>query len=362
MPVSFIREHVLRLKQRLLLLSITDLLVIAGFATSCAALSAIHQQIYQPDVNFGALLQNFLEYAKVFNLVGFALVFTYLLLMRGPSQTISVYRMLAIGVLTFALSWLASMVIFDWDKTPLPPVWEAATYLLRILLSSVWVIFILLYLKNRITRPQFQQLQQQINETTQQRDQAEMELHLLQAQLEPHFFFNTLANMHNLIDLDPEKAKLLLEELTEYLRASIPQFRQPFITLTEEVDIVQRYLAIQQIRFGQRLQFQVAVEPAANQIKVLPMSVLTLVENAIKHGIEKVSGQGLIELHASLKENLLEILIIDNAAQPLQQRDGTGLNNLKARLQAAYGEQGCFSITVIPGKHTQARLGVPAYG
>lgn len=357
-----IQQPMKQLSQRLRMLRPADIGVIALLSTSCAVLSALHQQVYQPDFSFNYLLANFIEYAKVFNLVGFALVLVYLLLMPAPSQSVSFWRMAAIGVLTFLLSWALSMLLFPWDKTLLPPLWEAATYLLRILLSSVWVIFVLLYLKNRITQPQFQQLQQQMHETAQQRDQAEMELHLLQAQLEPHFFFNTLANMHNLIDLDPEKAKLLLEELTCYLRASIPQFRQPFIPLAEEVSIIERYLAIQQIRFGNRLKYQLDISPDAARAMVLPMSVLTLVENAIKHGIEKITTPGQIQLNARIVKQQLQIDVSDSAAQPLQTQQGTGLNNLQARLQAAYGQAGYFSIRVQPGQCTIAQLGVPLHG
>ncbi|MCC5827480.1 histidine kinase [Alkalimonas sp.] len=362
MKTIAIQQPIKQLRQRLRLLGPTDMLVIALLSTSCAVLSALHQQVYQPTISLSYLLASFTEYAKVFNLIGFCLVFIYLLLMPAPSQSVSFCRMAAIGTLTFFLSWVLSMLLFPWDKTLLPPLWEAATYLLRILLSSVWVIFVLLYLKNRFTQPQFQQLQQQIHETAQQRDQAEMELHLLQAQLEPHFFFNTLANMHNLIDLDPEKAKLLLEELTSYLRASIPQFRQPFIPLAEEVNIIERYLAIQQIRFGNRLEYQLDISPDAAKAMVLPMSVLTLVENAIKHGIEKVTGTGKIQMSARIAQQQLQIEVSDSAAQPLQSQQGTGLNNLQARLLAAYGQAGHFSIRVQPGQCTIAQLGVPLHG
>lgn len=354
--------YLTKLFKRISIVSGTDVLVIVMLSTSCAVLSALHQQVYQPSISLSYLLASFIEYAKVFNLIGFSLVASYLLLIPKPSQSVSFYRMAAIGVLTFLLSWALSMLIFPWDKTLLPPLWEAATYLLRILLSSVWVIFVLLYLKNRITRPQFQQLQQQIHETTQQRDQAATELHLLQAQLEPHFFFNTLANMHNLIDLDPEKAKLLLEELTCYLRASIPQFRQPFISLAEEVSIIERYLAIQQIRFGSRLQYQLDISPEAATAMVLPMSVLTLVENAVKHGIEKISSQGEIRLTAHISQQMLQINVRDSAAQPLRSQHGTGLDNLQARLQAAYGTAAHFSLSVEPKQYTKATLGVPLHG
>lgn len=360
MTKNYVMTYLKKLSQRIRIVSGTDVLVIFLLNTCCALLSAFHQ-MYINNADWPVLLADAIEYAKVFNLVGFALLLSYLLLMPGPGQSISFYRMAGIGVLTFVLSWLLSLFIFDWDKTMLPRLWEAATYLMRVLLSSVWVVFILLYLKNRITQPQFQQLQQQVSDTVQQRDQAEMELHLLQAQLEPHFFFNTLANMHNLIDLDPDKAKRLLEELTQYLRACIPQFRQPFIPLAEEIAIIERYLAIQQIRFS-RLQFEIIVGPDAAKQLILPMSVLTLVENAIKHGIEKISGEGHILLTAKIEQQQLQVEVRDSAAQPLQTHQGTGLNNLTARLKAAYGTAGHFSMRVEPTRWTIATLGVPLHG
>jgi sensor histidine kinase YesM len=354
-------NYLTRGKLRLKTLTLSDYAVVLLLNCSCALLSAIHHTFLN-NADLAFLLKSMLEYANFYNLLGFSLLFSYVVISPPPSEKITVGQICMIALLTFTLTLFLSFGVIEWEKTRLPRFWEAVTYLLRLLLSSFWAMFVLLYLKNRLTRPEFQQLKQQVSDSEDQRNRAEMELHLLQAQLEPHFFFNTLANLHSLIDIDTEKAKLLLEELTQYLRSSIPQFRQRYISLQDELNIIQRYLNIQQIRFGQRLTYQIDVDDGCLHHNVLPMSVLTLVENAIKHGIEKIQGVGHITISVSHNTKNLLIVVCDTAAQQAQTCRGTGLNNLSARLQTAYGHAASFSIHTEPEVQTLARLEIPFHG
>lgn len=354
-------NYLTRGKLRLKTLTLSDYAVVLLLNCSCALLSAIHHTFLN-NADLAFLLKSMLEYANFYNLLGFSLLFSYVVISPPPSEKITVGQICMIALLTFTLTLFLSFGVIEWEKTRLPRFWEAVTYLLRLLLSSFWAMFVLLYLKNRLTRPEFQQLKQQVSDSEDQRNRAEMELHLLQAQLEPHFFFNTLANLHSLIDIDTEKAKLLLEELTQYLRSSIPQFRQRYISLQDELNIIQRYLNIQQIRFGQRLTYQIDVDDGCLHHNVLPMSVLTLVENAIKHGIEKIQGVGHITISVSHNTKNLLIVVCDTAAQQAQTCRGTGLNNLSARLQTAYGHAASFSIHTEPQVQTLARLEIPFHG
>ncbi|WP_440055119.1 sensor histidine kinase [Pseudoalteromonas sp. T1lg65] len=336
-----------RLKMKLYLLINTvswrDIVVVLLLNTLGALLNALHYFVID-GVSFSAFYASIVEYVKVYNLLGFALMFAYLALSPGPDAKLGVLRVLSIGGLAFLISLPFSLFMFGWGSNGVHPLLGASTYLLGNLLLSAWAIFVIIYIKRRESQIKFSTLHHQIAQTTEQRDKAELELHLLQAQLEPHFFFNTLANLHNLIDLDGEKAKYLLEELTEYLRSTIPQFRQRFITLKEELDIVERFLTIQQIRFGKKLRFTIQKLDGPDALPILPMSVLTLVENAIKHGVERSSQGGVINITAIADGGLLKVTVSDDANMLRKLNYGTGLSNLKDRLHKVYGNCALFEL------------------
>lgn len=301
-----------------------------------------------------------IDYMKVYHVLGFTLMFSYLLLSPGPDSQLNLWRVLAMGVLTLALSTPISLLFIDWYPSNMAPFMTAFTYLGASLLLVAWPIFLVTYLKRRESNTYFARLQRQIAQTTKQRDRAELELHLLQAQLEPHFFFNTLANLHSLIDIDADRAKQLLEELTQYLRSSIPQFRQRFISVDNEIDITRHYLKIQKIRYGEKLQFDISVDEGAGRQLMLPMSLLTLVENSIKHGIEKVKGSGNISITVTLVKSGVQITVVDDAGQLREPVLGTGLTNLQERLSNVYQGEAHFSLQH-KNAMTVATLEFPGY-
>lgn len=339
------------------LISLRDLVVVFLLNTLGAVLNALHYLLVD-GADLATFYANIVEYIKVYNLLGFALVLSYLLLSPGPDARLSFWRVLAIGGLAFTICLPVSFLIYPWDGRIVHPLLAASTYIMGKLLLSAWAIFAIIYIKRRESQLQFQYLRNQIDETTEQRDKAELELHLLQAQLEPHFFFNTLANLHNLIDIDRDRAKLLLEELTSYLRSTIPQFRQRFIRLHEELDIVRRYLNIQKIRYGHKLKFNIQMDEQAAHHLVLPMAILSLVENAIKHGIEKSRYDGCIEIRAEIVGNRLRIVVTDDVALLDKLHPGTGITNLLARLDNVYAGRATFSISTAQGL-TVAQLEFP---
>lgn len=350
------------LRQRLRVLyhsiSLRDILVVFLLNTVSALLNALHYLIAD-GAGTALFLASISSYVKVFNLLGFALMFAYFLVSPGPDKALQFGRVVFIGVLAFVISLPLSFLMFDWGHKGVHPLFEASTYLAGNLLLAAWAIFVIVYIKRREARQTFRELRHEIRRTAEQRDRAEMELHLLQAQLEPHFFFNTLANLHNLIDIDRERAKHLLEELTVYLRASIPQFRQRFITLGDELEVVRRYLNIQKIRYGEKLSFAVRAPTELAGRPVLPMSLLTLVENAIKHGIEKSRHGGSIEVQVDAPvAGRLRLLVKDSGGQLGTHDSGTGLANLRARLERAYGAGAQFTLT-LEDACTLATLEVP---
>lgn len=328
----------------------------------CAFFKALYQ-LSVAGSSFDVFLTTYYGYFIILNLYGFAMVIAYICLSKGPDIKMPLSRIIMVGLLAFLLSYPFTLTIFSWEKSTLPAYLQAAIYLIGTLLISVWALIVIIYIKSREAQPHFLRLKQQIAEQSEERARIEMELHLLQAQIEPHFLFNTLANLHNLIDMDPQKAKILLEQLTDYLRVSIPQFRHKFIYLEEEISMINHYLNIQKVRFSNRLNFTISIDQETKKWSILPMSILTLVENSIKHGIEKNKKMGHITIRSEiLNKETLMINVVDNAGLFTQQSQGTGLSNLTERLNIAYSSAASLSIECTPEVETRVTLKVPIHG
>ena len=180
--------------------------------------------------------------------------------------------------------------------------------------------------------------------------EVDTRLGLLQAQIEPHFLFNTLASAHALIASDPPAAQRLVAELVSYLRATIPRLRGDAArldaTLGQQLEICVSYLAVMQTRMGGRLSVVFEVPAALHAIMFPPLLLMTLVENSVKHGIEPKPGPGQITVRAHAIDDALEIEVRDDGAGlRALSGGGLGLTNLRATLQARYGDRAQFSLT-----------------
>jgi signal transduction histidine kinase len=185
-------------------------------------------------------------------------------------------------------------------------------------------------------------------------------LALLQAQIEPHFLFNTLANIHALIEQDPTAASRTLEELNAYLRASLRRSRQMTATVGEEIELVEALLALGRARLGARLEHTVSVPPELRSIPLPPLLLQPLVENAIRHGIEPAIDGGKIDVDVRRSDAGLELTVTDtgaglNANAP----EGVGLANVRARLASLYGANGKLLLYGNAPRGVIARLIIP---
>ncbi|UPQ90109.1 sensor histidine kinase [Vibrio sinaloensis] len=173
------------------------------------------------------------------------------------------------------------------------------------------------------------------------------QLRQLQSQIEPHFLFNTLANVNALIGQDPQAAQRMLEKLTELLRGTLNNSRQTESTLQAELDLVDAYLAIQKIRLGDRLSYQID-NTVEHSVSFAPLLLQPLVENAILHGVEpKVDGAELT-IRVEQQQDQLLVEVNDtgvglNSNQP-KKGNGVGLNNVRQRLEALYDGHAKLSI------------------
>jgi signal transduction histidine kinase len=188
------------------------------------------------------------------------------------------------------------------------------------------------------------------------------ELKALQAQVEPHFLYNTLANTRYLARHHPQRAAEMLEHLIAYLHSALPDMRSQTSTLGREFELAEHYLALMAIRFGERLGYRLACPPALAALPMPPLLLMTLVENAVRHGVEPKPGPVRVELRASHGGGLLRIVVLDDGAGIADAvlGSGVGLRNLRQRLAALYGERARFSLERTVDGMTEAVLVLPA--
>ncbi len=169
----------------------------------------------------------------------------------------------------------------------------------------------------------------------------ESHLRLLQAQIEPHFLFNTLANIVNLDDKDPQSAKAMQINLVQYLKTTLNKTRASVTTIDQEIEVMRAYLEIFKVRMGDRLRYSIDIP---EKIKALPfpsMLIQPIVENAIKHGIEPKIDGGEISIHAEKNDGLLRWEIADTGLGISEKTDlGIGLSNTIERIESLYGDEG----------------------
>ena len=197
----------------------------------------------------------------------------------------------------------------------------------------------------RVAELKIEQQAAQLRELERQKGAATANLKLLQAQIEPHFLFNTLANLHSLIGTNDALARRLLERLNDYLRASLDHSRSASGTLGDECRLLAAYLDIQALRMGGRLAWQIDVPPELAEQALPPMLLQPLVENAIRHGIEPRVGAGHVTLSARTDGRRRCLAVSDDGrgltaaqeARPGRSR-GVGLDNVRERLVAIYGD------------------------
>ena len=201
-------------------------------------------------------------------------------------------------------------------------------------------------------------------ETVIEKELAIAKLNLLHAQVEPHFLYNTLGSAKYLIRSDPAGAERIIDNLILYLRHSLPRLDNSLTTLGEELDRVRAYLEIMQIRMGARLNTETSVPDALKSIPFPTMMLQTLVENAIKHGLEPKSGGGTIWVLAVDKAGRVAITVADdgNGLSTETTGSGIGLKNVRERLHLAYGAEATFDIAANFPTGVAATITVPVAG
>lgn len=234
-----------------------------------------------------------------------------------------------------------------------PSVWAALHLTLPLLGGAALVSTVLVWSVAKVRREQLQQallttqLQQERDAAA--REALEFRLKLLQAQVQPHFIFNTLSALQHWVDVGDTRASPLLRALTAFLRRSAELLGRPTVTLGEELDLVRSYLHIMGARLGERLQSQVDVPEDCLGQDLPPGLVLSLVENALEHGIAPTLHGGTVTVSARRGADSLALQVSDNGqGLPPEWREGMGLSNSRQRLQHLYGDRARLSLKPLP--------------
>lgn len=192
------------------------------------------------------------------------------------------------------------------------------------------------------------------------RQGTEATLQALQAQIEPHFLFNTLANVRRLLQSDPAAGRAMLHHVQQYLCTSLSNMRVALISVAEALDLTETYLQIQAVRMGLRLKWQVEADATAVAGMLPPLMLMTLVENAIKHGLGPLPGGGTLHIAAHVVDDRLELRVSDDGAGFRQgSGSGTGLANLRSRLGLLYGDAAQLRLALNAPRGVVATLSLP---
>ncbi len=186
---------------------------------------------------------------------------------------------------------------------------------------------------------------EQLRVTSLERSLALSELKTLQAQIEPHFLYNVLANVQSMVKLAPDTADAMLMHLIDYLKLALPSMRGGESTVGAELDLARAYLAIAQLRFGERLQVRVASDETLSKRSMPPMLLLPLVENAVKHGVEPKPGAVQVEIEVRAENGELTFRVTDDGAGFTHDAgSGIGIANVRERLAALFKDGASVSV------------------
>ena len=196
-----------------------------------------------------------------------------------------------------------------------------------------------------------------------ERQALDARLHLLQAQVAPHFLFNTLANVQALVEAGSPHASAVLRSLTAYLRAAVPLLHESAATIERELQLVRPYLELMQMRMPDRLQYAMNVDQGALNVRCPPTTVLTLVENAVRHGIDPSEEGGRIDIDIERRGERCVVRVTDTGAGLHESANGlgTGLTTLRERLQLIFGDAAQLRLTSGAPRGVAVEVDMPAH-
>ncbi len=292
-------------------------------------------------------------------------VITLLLWLFKPDKILSLAFIVIIGIAggTLVGLHLGPFVLWQFFSVAVKGPEKSLLQMIVLCIAFGSVISYFFYTKSRFSVIREAIQQERIKRLSSEKEALEATLRLLQAQIEPHFLFNTLSNVLSLIDRDPAKGKSMLTDLIRYLRTSLSRTLPDTTTLDQEIDIIRAYLNIQKVRMGERLHFTIEVPDTARLHPFPPMLLQPLVENAVKHGLEPQMDGGEIIIKAVEEDSLLRIEVMDTGPGFSSfKKTGVGIANVRERIQLLYGEKGRLTLEENKPHGVRAAIEVPKHG
>ena len=229
------------------------------------------------------------------------------------------------------------------------------------LLVAPWTAVAALF-NQRDLAIQSQALSFELAKSELERKALDARLRMVQAQVEPHFLFNTLANVRELVVSGSPQAATVLDSLIGYLRAAVPRLHEAQATMDQELQLVRSYLELMHMRMPDRLQYSVHVDDGALNLRCPPTTLLTLVENAVRHGIDPSEEGGRIDVRVTVTDGRCRAEVSDTGAglQRAGEGLGTGLTSLRERLEIVFGEAAQVRLAAIVPHGVRAEAEFPA--
>jgi LytS/YehU family sensor histidine kinase len=319
--------------------------------------------MYQEPIE--ALISGFARATRANMITGMMLLFGIAAVEAyAAAKRLSQRSAVSLGVLVaVALAALSVPVRFHADGVPLSGLFEKPPLVLSIF--SLWAVvgglaYWLFSSLRQEERARADLVDAECRRQTLTAQMIEAKLSALQAQIEPHFLFNTLANVKRLYETAPHQGREMLSSLISYLRAALPTMRQSGSTLARELELARSFLTILKMRMGERLNFTIEADPALGDAQVPPMVLPTLVENAIKHGLSPLPEGGRIDIAARRDGDDLLIDVRDNGAGfSSTGGSGVGLANTRSRLTVLYGSRAALSLSAAEPRGVVASVRMP---
>jgi two-component sensor histidine kinase len=234
------------------------------------------------------------------------------------------------------------------DKTELIGIYQ------NILLIALWFLIYIVY--HYVEKNRKDQLDRLKLEST----VKELELKTIKSHINPHFIFNSLNSIRALVDENPERARKAITELSNILRSSMQAEKSETVTLQRELNIVEDYLALEHMRFEERLKVEMDIDPDTLNHQVPPMMLQTLVENSIKHGISKLVNGGVVRIVADFKDDHLELLVQNTGQLNINKNgDGFGIKSTQDRLNLMYQGKATFAIRNMGTNMVESKVTMP---
>jgi signal transduction histidine kinase len=231
-------------------------------------------------------------------------------------------------------------------------------------LLAICAMGLLILNRERVERIKLERAEARVRAEAIERQALQAQLRLLQAQIEPHMLFNTLANLQGLIAIDPQQANRMLDHLIQYLRATLSATRAETTTLAQEFDAAEAYLGLMAVRMGARLSYRCILPAGLRGARLPAMLLQPLVENAIIHGLEPKIEGGTVTVEARAHDGVLEICVTDTGlglddTQPAAKGTGVGVTTTRERLQALHGARAALTLVPAQPHGVLARLTLP---